>query len=123
LRDQALSLGAVAAQHGLNELSLAVYELVERAQAIARAEASHGALAEDELAYDAPRDSGFKDVSQRVGDVTEWGRGIVDWQDNDEVQRQMRRDIKRELRKAGDFSEEHLNELVTSMIEIARQTR
>lgn len=36
------------------------------------------------------------------------GRGIVDWQDNDEVQRQMRRDIKRELRDAGGLSEDQL---------------
>lgn len=123
LREEALKLGAVAAQHGLNELSLAVYELAERARAVARADTASGTLAEERVAYDAPLDPGVKDVAQRVGAVMEWGRGIVDWQDNDEVQRQMRRDIKRELRKAGDLSEEQLNELVMTMIEIARQPR
>lgn len=58
----------------------------------------------------------------RVAAVMEWGRGIVDWQDNDEVQRQMRRDIKRELRDAGGLSEDQLNELVGSMIEVARRS-
>lgn len=52
----------------------------------------------------------------------EWGRSIVDWRDNDEVQRQMRRDIKRELRQVAGLGENQLNELVGGMIEIARRS-
>lgn len=123
LRDDVLGLGTVAAQHGLNELSLAVYELVERAQAIAQAETGEAStLHEERLTYDESFDAKRKEVARNVGAVMEWGRSIVDWQDNDEVQRQMRRDIKRELRNAGGLNEAHLNDLVTTMIEIARRS-
>ena len=33
---------------------------------------------------------------------------VVDWQSNEEIKRLMRRDIKRELRPTGDFTEEQL---------------
>jgi len=122
LRDDALSLSDVAAQQGLTPMSLAVYELVEQARAMAEAELTPGpAMRESKSTYDPGFDPKLKDVALKVGAVMDWGRSIVDWQDNDEVQRQMRRDIKRELRNAGGLSEDQLNELVTSMIEIARR--
>ena len=49
----------------------------------------------------------------------ERGQAIIDWQSNDDVLRVMRRDIKRELRVSGSLSEEDLNDLVSSMVEIA----
>ena len=46
---------------------------------------------------------------------------IVDWEHRDDVQRAMRRDIKRELRAAGGLTEEGLDELARTMVEIARR--
>lgn len=61
-------------------------------------------------------------MAVRIERVMGRGRAIVDWQANEDVLRMMRRDIKRELRAAGDLTEEELNELVSSMMEIARRT-
>ena len=47
--------------------------------------------------------------------------GVVDWQSNDDVQRLMRRDIKRELRPTGDYTEERLDELANQTVELARR--
>ena len=44
---------------------------------------------------------------------------MVDWQSNLEVQREMRRDIKRELRPTGDYTEERLDELASRIVELA----
>ena len=44
---------------------------------------------------------------------------MIDWQSNLEVQREMRRDIKRELRGTGDFTEERLDELAHQIVEAA----
>ena len=46
---------------------------------------------------------------------------IVDWQSKEDVQRVMRSDIKRELRKLDGLMEEEIEELARSMVEIARR--
>ena len=46
--------------------------------------------------------------------------GVVDWQSNDEVKRLMRRDIKRELRPTGDYTEAELEELANRIVELAQ---
>ena len=47
--------------------------------------------------------------------------GVVDWQSNDEVKRLMRRDIKRELRPTGDYTEADLEELANRIVELAQR--
>ena len=47
--------------------------------------------------------------------------GVVDWQSNEDVQRLMRRDIKRVLRPSGDYTEERLDELANQTVELARR--
>ena len=121
LREEARSLSDIAAQHGLSTTSLAVYELIDRARAAAGAALTR-TIREEKSAYDAAFDPGLQAIAINAATVMERGQAIVDWQDNEEVQRQMRRDIKRELRAAGGLTEEQLNELVSSMIEIARRT-
>ena len=50
------------------------------------------------------------------------GQGIVDWQqNNEEVLRVMRREIKRNLRRPPGLSEVRLADLALSMVEIARR--
>ena len=46
---------------------------------------------------------------------------IVDWQLNPEVLKEMRRDIKRELRPTGNYTEERLNELAIQIVELVVQ--
>ena len=47
--------------------------------------------------------------------------GVVDWQSNEEVKRLMRRDIKRELRPTGDYTEDQLEELANRIVELAQR--
>ena len=47
--------------------------------------------------------------------------GVVDWQSNEEVKRLMRRDIKRELRPSGDYTEDQLEELANWIVELAQR--
>ena len=47
--------------------------------------------------------------------------GLIPWQSNLEVQREMRRDIKRELRESGDYTEEQLYELANRIVELSRR--
>jgi type I restriction enzyme R subunit len=119
LRDETLGLGDLAAQEGLSETSLAVYELIDRALNSEPGEA--GLLREEPAPYLAAIDPELKSVALRIEDVMRRGQAIVDWQRNEDVLRMMRRDIKRELRGAGDLPEDKLNELVSSMVEIARR--
>ena len=44
---------------------------------------------------------------------------VVDWQSNEDIKRQMRRDIKRELRPTGDYTEQQLDELASRIVELA----
>ena len=56
----------------------------------------------------------------RVEQVMRVGQAILDWQNKEDVQRTMRRDIKRELRKVGDLPEEEIEDLARRMVDIAR---
>ena len=44
---------------------------------------------------------------------------VVDWQSNEDIKRQMRRDIKRELRPTGEYTEQQLDELASRIVELA----
>jgi len=119
LKDETLGLGDLAAREGLTETSLAVYDLIDRAL---NADAvTGGGVREDRAAFRVNLDPKLKSVAQRIEDVMRRGQAIVDWHSNEEVLRMMRRDIKRELRAAGDLSEDQLNALVSSMVDIARR--
>jgi len=119
LKDETLGLSDIAAQEGLSETSLAVYELIDRALNTEALDVN--SLREDRTPYLASIDPGLKTVALGIEVVMQRGQAIVDWQRNEDVLRMMRRDIKRELRAAGDLSEDQLNELVSSMVEIARR--
>jgi type I restriction enzyme R subunit len=121
LKEKTLGLSDIAAQQGLSETSLAVYELIERALNPSEEAAAGNTLREEHAPYRGSLDPALKAAAQAIEAVMKRGREIVDWQSNEDVLRMMRRDIKRELRAAGDLSEEQLNELVSSMVEIARR--
>ena len=66
-------------------------------------------------------DEEAKRVALEIESVVERHRAVVDWQSNLEVQRQMRRDVKRGLRPAGAHTEEQLDELANRVVELARR--
>ena len=119
----------LAAQQGLTEVSFAVYELLERvstgATPVAAGPAGRSGQArrvrERGAAYHARLDEHLKGVAVGIEQIMARGQAIVDWQSKEDVQRLMRRDIKRDLRRRGDLGEEQINELAVAMVEIARR--
>ena len=118
LRHQIRSEADIAAQHGLSLVSFAIYELLEVGQPGA---AEDGAVQEERGAYRTHFDEEIKAVALKVDAVVSRHKAVVDWQSNLEVQREMRRDIKRELRDSGDYTEEQLDELANRIVELARR--
>ena len=119
LRSQVMSEADIAAQYGLSPVAFAVCELLaagdgNETAGIARA-------TEIEAAYRPAPDAEVAAVAREVESAIERHSDVIDWQSNLEVQREMRRDIKRELRDKGEYTEERLDELAHQIVEAARQ--
>ncbi len=121
LRGHITTEAEVAAQHGLSPVSFAVYELLERSRDGLNTKPAEHELREEKASYRAEFDEALKGVALKVEAVMATYQGIVDWQGNFEVQRQMRRDIKRELRVGGSLTEEELDDLAREMVEVAKR--
>ncbi len=122
LRERVTREEAIAAEHGLTPVSFAVYGLLTNVNAGGGGTASAApAFAEDLAPYDAEFDGGLKDVASDIEAVIQEHRAIIDWRENLDVQREMRRDIKRVLRGAGRYEEDALDELVRQVVEVARR--
>lgn len=129
LRQEAMGAADVAAQQGLSEVSFAVYELLEHAGTSTsdgpgvepRAESPR--VRDEPAGYHPAINEGLKRVALEIERIMAEGQLIVDWHNKEDVQRVMRRDIKRELRKLSHLTEEQLNELASSMVEIAKRRR
>jgi len=131
---QILRLDDFAAEHGLSPLAFAVYELLDdRLEEPGSSVAGAGTVGADGSAGAGPAGAGpagaglaganeeAKRAALEIESVVERHRAVVDWQSNLEVQRQMRRDVKRELRPAGGYTEEQLDELAARVVELARR--
>ena len=108
----------IAAEQGLSPVSFAIYELLD-----GRPEetVSPTQVREEPAPYRTQFDEQTKDVALKVESVIVRHSIVVDWQSNEEVKRLMRRDIKRELRPTGDFTEEQLEELANRIVELAQR--
>ena len=118
LRYHAQSEADIAVEHGLSLVSFAIYELLD-----GRAEepSADPVIREEQTPYRAHFDEETKRVARRVESVVGRHNAVVDWQSNLEVLREMRRDIKRELRPTDDYTEERLEELANRIVELARR--
>ena len=118
LRHHAQSESDIAAEHGLSPVSFAIYELLD-----GRSDepATDSAIGEEQAPYRAHFDEGIKRVARSVESVVNNHNAVVDWQSNLEVLREMRRDIKRELRPTDDYTEEQLEELANRIVYLARR--
>ena len=108
----------IAAEHGLSPVSFAIYELLDEP---ANEPESPTQVREEQAPYRTQLDEQTKSVALKVEAVVAQHTGVVDWQSNDEVKRLMRRDIKRELRPTGDYTEEELEELANRIVELAQR--
>ena len=103
-------------RHGLSPVSLAIYEILQEGSGAGEktSYARQGAGS-----YVVDLDAGMRDVALKVAGVLN-GHAVVEWQTNDDVQRQMRRDVKGSLRGTGLFKETQLDELANLIVQVAK---
>ena len=118
VRDQMRSEADIAAQHGLSPVSYAIYELLDGHPDEV---ASGPAIAEETPAYQPNLDDDLKSIAKIAEAVVDQHVALIDWQTNLEVQRRMRRDIKRELRPKLGYSEERLDGVANRIVELVRR--
>ena len=106
----------VAARHGLSSVSLAIYEIL-RGPSAEGEEERHAR--QDAGPYVIDVDADMRDVALRVEGVLA-GHAIIEWQSNEDVQRQMRRDVKGSLRATGRYDEDQLDELANRIVQVAK---
>ena len=106
----------VAARHGLSPVSLAIYEIL-RGPSGEGEEERHAR--QDTGSYVIDVDAGMRDVALRVEGVLA-GHAVIEWQSNEDVQRQMRRDVKGSLRATERYDEGQLDELANRIVQVAK---
>ncbi len=109
----------IPAQHGMTTVSFAIYQLLDEFPAGQTLKSRAG---EEQKGYRTEIDEETKRVSREVERVIAQHRDVIDWQSNLDVQREMRREIKRELRPTGDYTEEQLDELANRIVELASRS-
>ena len=113
---------AIAVEQGLTPVSFAVYGLLAGSGSDGKSTADvTREFTEDIDLYDVKLDGELQDVARDIETVIQEHRSIIEWRENLEVQREMRRDIKRLLRRAGRYDEDELDELVRQVVEVARR--
>ena len=118
VRHQIQSEAEIAAEHGLSPVSFAIYELLEARPGQV---APEPAVSEPETLYRTEFDEGTKDIALGVEAVINQHNVVVDWQTNLEVQREMRRDVKRRLRNTYGDDEERLERLASRILDLAKR--
>ena len=122
LREEALSEADVASQLGFSPMSFALYELIEQPSTEKnRSEKASRQIREERTPYLTNINETKKAVAQTIEGIIQHYQNLVDWQHREDVLRSMRRDIKRELRPLGDLTETELDEMVRTMVEVARR--
>ena len=119
LRQDVQSEADVAAEHGLSPLAFAICELLDYPS---EETGSDGLAVSEEPPPPLARfDGETKDIARRIKSIVNRHNTIVDWRSNLDVLQEMRRDIKRELRPTGNYTEERLNELAIRIVELVSQ--
>ena len=119
LKNQLLSEPDVAAAHGLTPAGFAIYKLIQEGD---RAELSRPVRREESSTYrtlnsEATAHDLASDVETRLVQYL----NVTDWSSNPDVQRKMRRDVKRCLRPTGEYSEDDLSRLARSIVDVIRR--
>ena len=103
----------IAAQLGLSSESFAIYEIIGQ-------DGTSMISAAGRPDYHVRMDEAQKEATEKVETALAQHRAVVDWQSNLEVQRLMRRDIKRVLRPGGKYSEDELEDLANRIVDAFR---
>ena len=108
----------VASELGLSPLAYAVYGILTR---VGDEEEAAAAVHEASPTYTPTVDESVKATALQVESVLNKHTVVVDWRANGEVLRLMRRDLKRDLRRAVDRTEEQLDTMANRIVDVARQ--
>ena len=103
----------IAAQLGLSAESFAIYEIIGQDGTSAISEGGRSD-------YHVRMDEEQKEATEKVETALAQHRAVVDWQSNLEVQRLMRRDIKRVLRPGDKYGEDELEDLANRIVDAFR---
>ena len=106
----------VAARHGLSPVSLAIYEILKEPS---DAGEEKSLARQDAGSYVIDVDSEMRDISLKVEEVLS-GHAVIEWQTNEDVQRQMRRDVKGSLRTTGLYTESQMDDLANLIVQVAK---
>ena len=108
----------VASELGLSPLAYAVYGILTE---VGDEEEAATGVHEASPTYTPTVDESVKATALQVEAVLNKHTVVVDWRANDEVLRLIRRDLKRDLRRAGDRTEEQLDTMANRIVDVARQ--
>jgi type I restriction enzyme, R subunit len=115
IKKEARERDKLAASLGLSEAGLAIYGLI--------AEPEHVAVHEPKAApYGAKVDEQKRELASLLEEQLAPQMAIVDWQQKDDVQREMRRRIKRQLKAAG-FAAEKVEGTAEGIVELMKRRR
>ena len=116
LQGEFRSEATVAARHGLSPVSLAIYEILQEPSGNGEEERLAG---QDAGSYVIDLDARMRDVAIEVEEVLN-GHAVIEWQTNEDVQRQMRRDVKGSLRTTKLYTEAQLDDLANLIVQVAK---
>ena len=116
VKHQIQSEAEIAEKEGLSPVSFAIYELLEVRPVQSVPEP---AVSEQNTLYRTEFDEETKSIARSVEAKIDLHNVVVDWQSNLEVRREMRRDVKRELRSRCDYSEDRLDRLANQIVDLA----
>ena len=106
----------IAARHGLSPMSLAIYEILQEPSGESEEERH---VSQESGPYVIDVDDIARDTALKVEKVLA-GHAVIEWQTNDDVQRQMRRDVKGSLRNTRLYAESQLDELANLIVQVAK---
>ena len=112
---------AIASEQGLTPVSFAVYGLLAGGGSNGAGGGEPVRVSERSPEYRSEPDGPLKEAARDIDAILDQHRSIIDWWENLDVLREMRRDIKRLLRETKRYEEDELDELVRQVVEVARR--
>ena len=116
MHDQIGTEEDIAAQLGLSPDGFVLYELIGDATTSSAGKISDGPRGE----YRVRSDEARKEAAESVEKALVPHSAVVNWQSNADVQRLMRRDIKRALRDGEKYTEDELDDLANRIVDAFR---
>ncbi|MXV91569.1 MAG: DUF3387 domain-containing protein, partial [Acidimicrobiia bacterium] len=121
LREQVTKEEMFAADQGLSPMSYAVYGLLDRKRVEGGEPSGYSHAASEHMELrPADIDAKVKEMALDIEEMVQRLQSLIDWHENLESQREVRRDIKRRLR-AGSYDEGEVEELARQVMEMARK--